>query len=105
VAYQSKSRFLDELDESTFEEVNGSGGKKAGRKKKSFYDEFYQEGYDDFDQERRSLRVGSRVTHSIFGMGKILQISGLGDMQRVTIAFEQVGTKQLLTKFANLKIV
>jgi DNA helicase II / ATP-dependent DNA helicase PcrA len=105
VAYQSKSRFLDELDDSTYEEVNGGTGKKAGRKKKAFYDEYYQESYDDFDQERRNLRVGSRVTHAVFGMGKILQINGTGDMQRVTIAFEQVGAKQLLTKFANLKLV
>ena len=105
VAYQSKSRFLDELDESTYEEANGAGGKKTGRKKKAFYDEFYQESYDDFDQDRRSLRVGSRVTHAVFGVGKILQIIGTGDMQRVTIAFEQHGTKQLLSKFANLKLV
>ncbi len=105
VAYQSKSRFLDELDESTFEESNGASGKKAGRKKKTFYDEFYQESYDEYDQERRSLRVGSRVTHSVFGMGKILQILGTGDMQRVTIAFEEFGTKQLLSKFANLKLI
>ncbi len=105
VAYQSKSRFLDELDEKTYEESNGGSGRKTGRRKRDFYDEYYQEGYDDFDQERRSLRVGSRVTHSIFGMGKILQINGIGDMQRVTIAFEEHGTKQLLTKFANLKLV
>lgn len=105
VAYQSKSRFLDELDEKTYEESNGGSGRKTGRRKRDFYDEYYQEGYDDFDQERRSLRVGSRVTHSIFGMGKILQINGTGDMQRVTIAFEEHGTKQLLTKFANLKLV
>ena len=105
VAYQSKSRFLDELDDSTYEELNGAAGRKAGRKKKTFYDEFYQESYDEFDQERRSLRVGSRVTHAVFGMGKILQITGTGDMQRVAIAFEGVGTKQLLTKFANLKLV
>ena len=105
VAYQSKSRFLDELDKETYEELNGGSGRKSGRRKRDFYDEFYQEGYDDFDQERRSLRVGSRVTHQIFGMGKILQINGTGDMQRVTISFEGHGVKQLLTKFANLKLI
>jgi DNA helicase-2/ATP-dependent DNA helicase PcrA len=105
VAYQSKSRFLDELDESTYEELNGAAGRKVGRKKKTFYDEYYQEGYDEFDQERRSLRVGSRVTHAVFGIGKILQITGIGDMQRVAIAFETQGTKQLLSKFANLKLI
>lgn len=105
VAYQSKSRFLDELDENTYEELNGAGGRKSGRRKRDFVDEFYQESYDDFDQERRSLRVGSRVTHQLFGMGKILQIVGTGEQQRVTIAFEESGTKQLLTKFANLKLI
>jgi len=105
VAYQSKSRFLDEVDESTLEEADGSGIKKAGRRKKVYYDEFYQESYEDFDQDRRSLRVGSRVTHQIFGIGKIQQITGTGDTQRVTIAFEKVGIKQLLSKFANLKLI
>jgi hypothetical protein len=38
-------------------------------------------------------------------MGKILQITGTGDMQRVSISFEEHGIKQLLTKFANLKLV
>lgn len=105
VAYQSRSRFLEELDPKTFTEANGGVGKKTSRRKKVFYDEMYQESYDDFDQDRRSLRVGSRVTHEIFGIGKILQISGQGDMQKVSIAFEDFGTKHLLVKFANLKLI
>lgn len=105
VAYQSRSRFLDELDPKTYVESNGGVGKKTTRRKKNYYDDVYQESYDDFDQERRSLRVGSRVTHEIFGNGKILQISGLGDMQKVSIMFEEFGTKHLLVKFANLKLV
>ena len=105
VAYQSRSRFLDELDPKTYAESNGGVGKKTSRRKKNYYDDVYQESYDDFDQERRSLRVGSRVTHEIFGSGKILQISGLGDMQKVSIMFEDFGTKHLLVKFANLKLV
>jgi len=105
VAYQSRSRFLDELDPKTYAESNGGVGKKTTRRKKNYYDDVYQESYDDFDQERRSLRVGSRVTHEIFGNGKILQISGQGDLQKVSIAFEDFGTKHLLVKFANLKLV
>lgn len=106
VAYQSRSRFIDELDESVVEELNGPYGKRSGRKKKSYYDELYQHGYDfDFSQEHRSLRVGSRVTHDIFGTGKIIGITGTGEMQKVTVAFETGVTKTLLSKFANLKIV
>ncbi|MEJ5350258.1 MAG: UvrD-helicase domain-containing protein [Melioribacteraceae bacterium] len=108
VAYQSRSRFIDELDKSTYSELYGPGNRRAGRRKAGAeveFDEYYQESYDDYDQERRSLRVGSRVSHSVFGVGKILAINGTGDMQKVTIAFEEYGTKQLLTKFANLKLI
>lgn len=105
VAYQSRSRFIEELNPETYEELNGGVGRKAGRKKRAFYDEFYQEGYDDFDQERRSLRVGSRVTHAIFGDGKILQIEGTGEAQKVAVQFEDFGVKHLLVKFANLTLV
>lgn len=106
VAYQSRSRFIDELDKDTIFEVNEGNSRKGGRKKKEpQFDEFYQESYDDFDQERKSLRVGSRVSHELFGQGKILQINGAGDMQRVVVAFEDFGQKQLLTKVANLKVL
>jgi DNA helicase-2/ATP-dependent DNA helicase PcrA len=104
VAYQSKSRFLDELAPDTFVEANPGGGKKGGRKRKAFYDEMYQESYDDFNQERRMFRVGSRVTHEIFGRGKVLQITGEGDMQKVSIDFEEKGKKTLLLKFANIQL-
>ncbi len=106
VAYQSKSRFIEELDPDSISELSGGGGRKSSRRRKAAdYDEFYQESFDDFDQERRSLRVGSKVTHDIFGTGKILAITGNGDMQKVSIAFEEHGTKHLLAKFANLKLI
>lgn len=108
VAYQSKSRFLDELDPATVIELNGASGRKAGSRrtrKGMYYDEFYQEDYDDFNQETKSLRIGSKVVHEKFGQGKVLQISGSGDMQKVSVFFEDGGTKQLLVKFAKLKIL
>jgi len=104
VAYQSKSRFLEELDPTTFIELNKGTTRKGGRRRKAFYDEMYQEDYDDFNQDRRSFRVGSRITHDLFGNGKVLKISGIGDMQKVSIAFEDKGTKTLLLKFANIRL-
>jgi len=106
VAYQSKSRFLEELDPETVYELNAANERKgSSRRRRSYYDELYQEGYDDFDQEQRSFRVGSRVNHEKFGTGKILQINGLGDNQRISVAFEEFGTKHLLIKFAKLTLV
>jgi len=106
VAYQSRSRFIEELAADTVDEINGVGKGRSRRKRKSYYDEFYQEGFDeDYNQERRSLRVGSRVTHELFGQGKIMAITGQGDMQKVSVDFEEEGIKNLLVKFANLRLV
>ncbi len=106
VAYQSRSRFIEELEPNTIDEINGIGKGRSRRKRKSYYDEFYQEGFDeDYNQERRSLRVGSRVTHELFGQGKIMAITGQGDMQKVSVDFEEEGVKNLLVKFANLRLV
>lgn len=105
VAYQNKSRFIDELNPNSVEEVIDGSNRKSGRRRKGDFDEYYQESYDDYDQEKRSFRVGSRVSHDIFGNGKVLAITGNGDTQRITISFEDTGTKQLLVKFANLKLL
>ncbi len=105
VAYQGRSRFIDELDPTVCNELNGANKKRAGRKRKTYYDEFYQESYDDFNQETRSLRVGSRVVHESFGRGKILSIDGKGPMQKVTIDFEGYGVKNLLAKYAKLQLI
>lgn len=104
VAYQDVSRFIGEIDPTTIKEIS-SGKKTSSRRRRAYYDELYQEDFDDFDQERRSLRVGSRVTHEKFGEGKILAINGIGDAQKISIAFEGYGTKHLLTKFAKLTLI
>jgi len=105
VAYQNRSRFIDEMDPSTYIELNGGGSRRAGKKPVPVVDmggiDF---DYDD-DNEKRSLRVGSRVYHEIFGNGKILQINSSGDQQRLVVAFEEFGQKNLMTKFANLKLI
>jgi DNA helicase-2/ATP-dependent DNA helicase PcrA len=107
VAYQSRSRFIDEIDPQTYIELNGTSGRKSGRKTKKsiMYDEMNQDYDYDFNQERKSLRVGSKVQHETFGYGKVQAVTGSGDMQRVTVNFEDVGYKQLLVKFAKLKIL
>ncbi len=52
-----------------------------------------------------SLQAGMRVEHQRFGKGKILQISQVGTNKVATVFFEATGNKQLLLKFAKLKII
>lgn len=107
VAYQSRSRFIDELDPSTISEVNGGIGRKANRKtKKEIYYEYFETvDYDDFDQDNKDVRIGSRVMHEKFGLGKVIDVSGAGDMVKATVNFEGNNIKQLMLKFARLKIL
>jgi DNA helicase-2/ATP-dependent DNA helicase PcrA len=54
--------------------------------------------FDDF-------RVGDLVEHAIFGVGKIMALSGSGENQRVGVVFKDGIKKKLIVKFAKLKKV
>jgi DNA helicase-2/ATP-dependent DNA helicase PcrA len=107
VAYQSRSRFIDEVDPSTIQEINGGIGRKANRKTKKeiFYEYFSSVDYEDFDQENKVVRIGSRVMHEKFGLGKVIDVTGAGDMVKATVTFEGNNVRQLMLKFARLKIL
>lgn len=51
------------------------------------------------------LQAGMQVEHDRFGKGKILQIEGAPGNKKATVFFQGVGQKQLLLKFAKLKII
>jgi DNA helicase II / ATP-dependent DNA helicase PcrA len=60
----------------------------------------------DFDTESlRDLQIGSMVQHDRFGHGKVTALDGDFPNNKVTVLFEGVGQKQLLVKFAKLRIV
>jgi len=60
----------------------------------------------DFEAADPSLiTVGCEVEHQRFGRGKVLQIEGRPPENKATILFEGQGQKQLLLKFAKLKLV
>jgi len=51
------------------------------------------------------IKTGMMVEHARFGMGKVLAIDGNGADAKATIHFGNVGQKQLIIKFAKLRIV
>lgn len=107
VAYQSRSRFIDELEPSATKELNGNIGRKSNRKtKKEIYYEYFEKvDYEDFNQDNKSLRPGSRVMHDKFGLGKVTDVVGSGDSLKATVHFEGNNVKQLMLKFAKLKVL
>jgi DNA helicase-2/ATP-dependent DNA helicase PcrA len=51
------------------------------------------------------LKPGLNVQHQRFGMGKIEAVEGQGENAKATVLFNNFGKKQLLLKFAKLKIL
>jgi DNA helicase-2/ATP-dependent DNA helicase PcrA len=51
------------------------------------------------------IQVGMEVEHDRFGKGKVISLEGNGPNTKATVFFPGVGQKQLLLRFARLKIV
>ena len=49
--------------------------------------------------------IGQVVKHSKFGLGTIVNYEGSGDSMRLQIKFQKVGTKWLISSYANLEII
>jgi len=51
------------------------------------------------------IKAGVQVEHQRFGKGKVLNVEGKGASRKATVFFPAVGQKQLLLKFAKLKVI
>lgn len=52
-----------------------------------------------------ALQPGQTIEHERFGRGRVLSIEGQGDNTKACVEFENVGTKNLLLKFARYKVL
>jgi DNA helicase-2/ATP-dependent DNA helicase PcrA len=52
-----------------------------------------------------AMRLGTRVRHSKFGDGVVLNFEGNGPQARIQVNFERQGTKWLMLSYANLEVV
>lgn len=51
------------------------------------------------------LKIGNVIEHERFGIGDVINVEGSGENVKATVKFRNVGTKQLLLKFARFKII
>jgi len=128
--YSEPSRFIEELDPKYLEMPAENNGRMFGDEEyahkpklqlKKPKETFVQrpvigkklvkvnsasKGTSDFDTESlRNLQVGMTVMHERFGHGKVIKMDGDFPNNKATVAFEGIGEKQLLIKFAKLVIV
>jgi DNA helicase II / ATP-dependent DNA helicase PcrA len=59
--------------------------------------------YENEDQSAMDLRTGMRVRHPQFGVGTVMAVEEHNDDLKVTVRFNTVGVKKLLSKYAKLE--
>ena len=63
-------------------------------------------GNIDFDADLiNKIYAGVEVEHARFGKGKVISVEGSGPSKKASVFFKNVGQKQLLLKYAKLKIL
>lgn len=48
--------------------------------------------------------IGTRVRHSKYGVGTIIEIEGEGEERKLTVSFQDYGPKKLIERYANLQL-
>jgi DNA helicase-2/ATP-dependent DNA helicase PcrA len=48
--------------------------------------------------------VGTRVRHSKYGVGTVIEVEGEGEERKLTVSFQDYGPKKLLERYANLRL-
>jgi DNA helicase-2/ATP-dependent DNA helicase PcrA len=48
--------------------------------------------------------IGTRVRHSKYGLGTIIEVDGEGEDRRLTVSFQDYGPKKLIERYANLQL-
>ncbi len=112
------SRFIDELDEKFLEipqrvqKVEKPIRKESVPSRPPFMKKNLKKlpkgnGQDvGFDEDfANKIQPGLEVEHSRFGKGKVISIEGAGASKKAAVFFKNVGQKQLLLKYAKLKIL
>ncbi len=120
------SRFIDELDRQFVTDLSA----RQPEKNQSWVKESFNESRKKFAESNETpsepaassaseksadeifnivpvekIKVGLNVQHQRFGFGKVEAVEGNGKNAKATVVFNNFGKKQLLLKFAKLKIL
>jgi DNA helicase-2/ATP-dependent DNA helicase PcrA len=99
-----RSRFLDEIPEELLqiEDYVSPRADAFAKPDLERIEEFFPETATVYDT---LLQVGTRVIHSHWGEGQIIQREGFGENLKLTVVFKGGIKKKLLAKYADLEIV
>jgi DNA helicase-2/ATP-dependent DNA helicase PcrA len=99
--YSLPSRFLDEIPINYLNYIKNSSSDINTRSPKND-----QSHYQKMTSSTSSIySIGQLVKHAKFGLGTVVNYEGSGDSMRLQTKFQKVGTKWLISSYANLELV
>jgi len=122
-SFSEPSRFLEEIDENLLDIPHKTALKTAPsgnseHKTNNYYTppkkrslksvdttSANQETADFQPDDTNGLVAGMEVEHPKFGKGKVVAVEGMGPNKKATVFFNSIGNKNLLLRFARLKIL
>ena len=123
VSNQTPSRFIEEIggehiesfirprthaESSMYSQYGGQSQRAAMRTPRPAKQPFFDDATPDYENESDvmpQLRIGATVEHEVFGRGRVLSLSGKGDAMKAVVEFASIGRKNLLLKYASLRLV
>lgn len=121
--HTTPSRFLQEFDQSLIERQEphsaprrvvrdqskiGKATLTAQARKRGGEEAFFTDQMPDYENESQrtvGISVGARVAHEMFGNGRVVGVVGRGETAKAVVDFQSVGRKNLLLKYAHLRVL
>jgi len=99
--YSMPSRFLDEIPINYLNYIKNSSSDMNSRSRQND-----PSHYTKMTSTSSSIySIGQVVKHAKFGLGTVVNCEGSGGSMRLQIKFQKVGTKWLISSYANLELV
>ncbi len=115
--FNGPSRFLDEIPSQFYEWKKEGVNLSNSWSQSNQYDDFAQDSYSDDiptfitgKPEKKTVSintypVGSKVIHSLYGEGQVLEAEGFGQDEKVVVRFYGGVRKKFMVKFAPLSLL
>lgn len=103
--YLPDSIFLSEIPKELIEVESLREGVIASKRRRYSRRNTSEVAYQgtDMPTRRKTAVRGSIVSHKIFGVGKVIEVNGMGDGAKLHINFQSCGTKVIVAKFVQVK--
>ncbi|MFT6746626.1 MAG: DNA helicase-2/ATP-dependent DNA helicase PcrA [Glaciecola sp.] len=115
INYADPSRFISELPKELLEAPSSFNARSISKPNNPFLNQAKSKFVSmnkalspiasPAQNNNSTVRENSIVEHLRFGRGKVISLDGMGPSKKATIIFDKHGTKQILLKFAKLKIL